>query len=839
MAAHGHRYLRYRTEHFSAPKEAMQPSPGSDVTRGAQGEVQDDGDSLRLVKIRLALTLVAVAILPIAAVAPLARAVLDGTRTGLEQRLAADADHAAADVQREMSGIGAALERLAADPAVAGAATAAPADPSAPPPVAGMEELIERPSGVVTAVGVIDPAGATHARAGPNTVAFAGPAPPPTSQAQYVLVPDSLGGGAALEIAASIPAAADGPPVGSVVASVSLARLVAWASPTTAAAGRSVELLDGTGRVLATVRPGASLDLPGAVIDMASNGSETSARAAPVRLVGLDGWRVVATAAIPVTDLPIPVLASLVGLLALLVAFIWWMARQILRPTAELDARRARLHRLYEDAKEASLRDSLTGLGNHRAFQEAVERMVDHTRRYRSPFSLVLLDVDDFKRVNDTRGHATGDQLLMEVGDLIRSTVRHADAGYGIGGDEFAILLPSTDAIGAETTARRLLTRGLEDRPAGQYRGPISFTAGLTACPELGATRIELTAQADAALYRGKRSGRTVVNTFDPALDRGHVDEGMRSELSAAVAIVIETGVLSPVYQPIVELANGQIIGYEGLVRAGAEGGFPNTGALFDAAEVAGRVLDLDRASLDVVLRGARRLPASTLLSLNVSPRSFEVAEFNASIFLAILRRHGMAPEQVILELTEREAIRDPERIRSAITLLQAAGVRVAADDVGAGNAGLRLLSQFRFDVVKIDLSLVQGGPSQTETLSVVTSLVQLARRWGALTVAEGVETAAQLQMIRQLRIDAGQGYLLGRPDTVIDAGRVDLDALAGGPPPAPSDGAPGSPHADPRMRWGVAPRRPATAASVGAPAPLPTAASVIARGAPNPFAQG
>jgi diguanylate cyclase (GGDEF)-like protein len=816
----------------------MQPSPGSDVTRGTHGEAQDEGDSLRLVKIRLALTLIAVAILPIAIVAPIARAVLDGTRTGLEERLGAEADHAAAEFRRELTGIGGAIENLAMDAAVADAVGQPPADPDAPAGIAGLGALVQRPSGIVAAVGILDPAGAVHARVGSDATAFAGLAPPPSSRAQYLLVPDSLGGVAALEIAASIPAAADGPPVGSVVASINLTGLVAWASPAAASAERTVQLVDPDGRVLAVVEPGASINLPGAVIDMAANGSERSEGVAPIGLPQLEGWRVIATAPMPVTELPLPAIAALFGLIALLVAFIWWMARQILRPTAELDARRARLHRLYEDAKEASLRDSLTGLGNHRAFQEAVERMVDHTRRYRSPFSLILLDVDDFKRVNDTRGHATGDLLLTEVGDLIRSTVRHADAGYRIGGDEFAIILPSTDAIGAETTARRLLTRGLEDRPAGQYRGPISFTAGLSACPELGSTRIELTAQADAALYRGKRSGRTVVNTFDPALDRGHVDEGMRSELSAAVAIVIETGVLSPVYQPIVELANGEIIGYEGLVRAGAEGGFPNTGALFDAAEVAGRVLDLDRASLDVVLRGARRLPASTLVSLNVSPRSFEVPEFNASIFLAILRRHGMAPERVILELTEREAIRDPERIRSAITLLQAAGVRVAADDVGAGNAGLRLLSQFRFDVVKIDLSLVQGGPSQTETLSVVTSLVQLARRWGALTVAEGVETGAQLQMIRQLGIDAGQGYLLGRPNTVIDAGRVDLDALAGGPPPAPSDGAPGSPNADPRMRWGVAPRR-VTVATVGTPAPLPTAASVIAQGAPNPFAQG
>ena len=186
----------------------------------------------------------------------------------------------------------------------------------------------------------------------------------------------------------------------------------------------------------------------------------------------------------------------------------------------------------------------------------------------------------------------------------------------------------------------------------------------MTACPAVGKTRVELTAQADAALYRGKRGGRTVVSVFDPALDRGHLDEGMRSELATAVSVVIENGSLSAVYQPIVHLPSGRILAYEGLVRVGTSSGFPNTGALFDAAEVAGRVLDLDRAALDVVLRGAHAIPATTLISLNVSPRSFESAEFNSTVFLAILRHHGVSPGRVLLEITERDAIRDIERLR-------------------------------------------------------------------------------------------------------------------------------------------------------------------------------
>ncbi len=251
----------------------------------------------------------------------------------------------------------------------------------------------------------------------------------------------------------------------------------------------------------------------------------------------------------------------------------------------------------------------------------------------------------------------------------------------------------------------------------------------------------------------------------------------MRAELSAAITAVIESGGLTPVYQPVIDLGSGNVIGYEGLVRVPKESTFAHTGALFDAAEAAGRVQDLDRAALEVVLRGAVAVSENLDLNVNVSPRSLESPEFNATVFLAILKRHNVRPGRVILELTEREAIRDPERLRTAMQAVQRAGVRIAADDVGAGNAGLRLLSQFKFDVVKIDLSLVHGA-REDQTLSVLTSLVQMADRWGAVTIAEGVETPAQLRTIRRLGISAAQGYLLGRPGPERDIAWVDIEAL-------------------------------------------------------------
>ena len=172
-------------------------------------------------------------------------------------------------------------------------------------------------------------------------------------------------------------------------------------------------------------------------------------------------------------------------------------------------------------------------------------------------------------------------------------------------------------------------------------------------------------------------------------------------------------------------------------------------------------------------------LPGS--LTINLSPRTLESDEFSVPALLKMLQRNRVDPATVVLELTERESVEDLERLRRAVEACRAAGMRIAADDVGAGNAGLRLLSQVRFDIVKIDLSLVQGGAVRETSLEVVRTLRDLADRWGALVIAEGIETPVQLELVRSLGIAAGQGYLLGRPADAPTADAIDLDALARG----------------------------------------------------------
>lgn len=762
----------------------MQPAPPDSST-----PFEDLGEGrhgLRAVKVRLALTLLAVAILPLAALAPLARSVLDDPRIAQRERLNAQSAHMATEVRRQLEEVRGTMLSVSAIPSIRAAlqpkATTGTLDTAAQ----DLDPVLDLPTGLVGAVALVNGAGAVQTQVGDATADMTSIPIPRSGASAFRLVPAAGGQPARIVISVGVPGGPEGRPAGSLIAAVPLPKMLAWMNTTFATSSERLSVLDLQGRELAgiqtTHRSPASTD-PG--IEFTADSSVQGTGIADLGIPGVPGLQLVGTAPLTVAVLSVPALATLLALACLLAVFVVLMSRRILAPAVALEEQRATFQSLYLSAREASLQDHLTGLGNHRAFQESLGRMVERSRRHGHRFALVMLDVDEFKRVNDTRGHAVGDDLLIEVGSLIRAAIRASDSGFRIGGDEFALILAETDAEGAAITARRILGRGLEDRATGEYRGPISFSAGVTSCPEHGGTRVELTGQADAALYRGKRAGRTIVSVYDPTQDRGHLDETMRSELSAAVSAVIESGSLTPVYQPIVHLETGRILGYEGLVRVNPTSGFPHTGALFDAAEVAGRVLDLDRAALDVVLRGAKEVPPLTLLSVNVSPRSFEAPEFSAVAFLAILRRHGIAPERVLLELTERDAIRDPDRLRLAIHALQDAGIRVAADDVGAGNAGLRLLSQFRFDVVKIDLSLVQGGAGEVQTLSVLSTLVDLARRWGALTIAEGVETAEQLQMIRVLDIDAGQGYLLGRPSAEVADVDLDLDKLAGMEAPA------------------------------------------------------
>ena len=471
-------------------------------------------------------------------------------------------------------------------------------------------------------------------------------------------------------------------------------------------------------------------------------------------------------------------IAVLIAAALLLPPLMAWFARAIIRDVQALDHERQELSELYGRARHDALVDGLTGLGNHRAFQDELARQIEIAKRQGTPVALMLVDVDNLKTVNDTHGHAGGDRLLEAVGRVMATVLRRSDRAFRVGGDEFAILLPSTDVDTGLAVARRILASALTADGTKGAVEPFSLSIGVSAYPAPSAEGHHLYRNADAALYWCKRHGRTAAVAFDPGRHGAASDDRSVAELSAAIGTILTTRALRPVFQPIFSMSTGHAIGYEGLVRPGDGAPFSDASSLFAAAEAADRTVELDLACLEIVAAGARLPDTDTYISVNLSPRTLESNLFHPSELKAIFHRRGIPLERVVLELTERERVEDLEQLRRNVNACRHAGMRLAADDVGAGNAGLRLLSEIHFDIVKIDLSLVQGGTMHDPSHGVLRALQELANQWKASVVAEGVETAAQLAVVRSLGISAGQGYLLGRPADGMDVEPVELDEL-------------------------------------------------------------
>lgn len=458
--------------------------------------------------------------------------------------------------------------------------------------------------------------------------------------------------------------------------------------------------------------------------------------------------------------------------------FMAFIARRILRDATALDLERTAMYELYGQARRAALLDGLTGLGNHRAFQDELARQLDEAKRQSSALALLLFDVDGLKAVNDSRGHAAGDRLLTAVGQVAASIMRRNDRAFRIGGDEFAVILPNSDLDVALAVGRRILAASLGGGDPSAPIDSFSVSIGVSAYPVPSHDTHSLLRHADAALYWCKRHGRTAVVAYDAASHEAAVAERPIAELAADIATVLAKQAVRPVFQPIFSLETGRPIGFEGLVRPNDDAPFSDAGSLFAAADAANQTVELDLLCVEAVAAGARDLPEDAYLSVNLSPLTLGSSLFRSSDLKGIFRRHDIALDRIIVELTEREIVEDTEQLRRNVEACRAAGMRIAADDVGSGNAGLRLLSEIHFDVVKIDLSLVQGGILHDPSHAVLRALQGLAVQWNATVVAEGIETGEQLAVVRGLGMTAGQGYLLGRPAAKPQAGAIDLEGL-------------------------------------------------------------
>jgi diguanylate cyclase (GGDEF)-like protein len=420
-----------------------------------------------------------------------------------------------------------------------------------------------------------------------------------------------------------------------------------------------------------------------------------------------------------------------------------------------------RLIRDHRIVLRRATRDGLTDLPNQRAFQEEFPQIVASAARYQDPLALVLLDVDDFKLINDRHGHPHGDAVLKRVAGVLRG-VRPGDLPYRVGGDEFALIFSHADVEGARTLVARL-RRELADATVEVSMGVSVLRPGMTADT--------MRAEADGALYEAKRQGANRAVHFEDVRERVIVTT---SEKREAVRRLIEEGRLTAVFQPIWNLEAEALIGVEALTRPDPSYGLSGPAEAFDIAEQLGRVHSLDVLCAQHALREAPELGPEVLLFINLAPVTLDLDSEGDDWLLAEVERAGLSAGQVVIEVTERFGGRTGSVIKTLQRLRQQ-GFLLAVDDVGTGNAGLEMLSKLKAEFVKLDRSVVAGAATEPGARAVLLAMATFARQTGAFVIAEGIEDQETLQFLRSIDqrdvssetiIQGGQGFGLGRPSS-------------------------------------------------------------------------
>ncbi len=400
--------------------------------------------------------------------------------------------------------------------------------------------------------------------------------------------------------------------------------------------------------------------------------------------------------------------------------------------------------------------DPLTGLANRVQLHERVQQLLDAGR----PAALLALDLDHFKSVNDRLGHSAGDALLREVAQRLRAAVRPQDLVARLGGDEFAVL---TLRQGGDVMAlaQRIVEALQRPHEVGGRALRLGASVGVALLPEHGAQVDALMVHADMALYEAKDKGRGRVALYAAHLgERNRRDGAIEDALRQAIA----RAELSLAWQPKVDVRRWRITGAEALLRwQHAQLGAVGPDEFIAVAERTGLVRELGGWALEQACRSAAAWPPELAISVNVSPAQLSDGDFSQRVRDALLAS-GLPAARLELEITESIFIDESFDAIGQLQALRALGVRIALDDFGTGYSSLAYLRRFPFDRLKIDRAFVQEMLLRQDSRAIVRAMTQLAASLGMRTVAEGVETQAQLQMLVQAGCDEVQGYLVSRP---------------------------------------------------------------------------
>ncbi len=417
-----------------------------------------------------------------------------------------------------------------------------------------------------------------------------------------------------------------------------------------------------------------------------------------------------------------------------------------------------------EDAVHQAFHDSLTGLPNRLLLMDRLEHALARASRARTRVAVLFVDLDAFKNVNDSLGHAAGDVLLGEAATRLLSCVRAADTAARFGGDEFVVLLEDVDEADVAAAANRIIEAMNEPFEIQGRELFIGASIGIA----VGSDEADdLLRNADLALYRAKAKGKGQKQVFEPEM---HVAMVERLELEAALAKALRGAELILHFQPVLDLASRRLAGVEALVRwHHPSRGLLVPGEFIPIAEDSRLMMPLGRWVLRnacaqaAAWRAAYPGASSLTLSVNFSSAQFSDPALVDQVKQA-LTESGLPPERLVLELTETAFLRDPETVAERMTELKQLGVRLAVDDFGTGNASLRHLARFPVDVLKVDRSFVNRIGIDRRQTAIAGSIIRLGESLEMTVVAEGIETADQLAELLALGCGYGQGFYLARP---------------------------------------------------------------------------
>jgi diguanylate cyclase (GGDEF)-like protein/PAS domain S-box-containing protein len=414
--------------------------------------------------------------------------------------------------------------------------------------------------------------------------------------------------------------------------------------------------------------------------------------------------------------------------------------------------------------------DALTGLANRAEFNAKLAEASQRIQHYDSAVTVLMLDLDKFKAVNDTLGHPAGDQLLVEVGQRLQSTLRATDVLARLGGDEFAIIQEggSHQQDGAIALAQKIIEVIAQPFDLNGHPAHIGSSIGIALAPEHGVDPEQLLTAADLALYDAKASGRNDFRIFQVAmLEVARTRKSAELELRAA----IERHEFELHYQPVVDVKRHLLCGVEALVRwRHPTRGLFGPDQFIPLAESTGLIVPLGEWILQQACADAASLPEHIKVAVNVSAVQFRKGNlFNTAS--RILAEAGLSPQRLELEITETTHLENQEAHLATMRKLRNMGISMVLDDFGTGYSSINYLTSFPFDKLKIDKSFTQGALDRSDCAAVIACTLALAQGLGIVTTAEGVETEQQFEYMRKAGVDLVQGHLFGRPVPIEEFG--------------------------------------------------------------------